>query len=488
MAVGFNGSGDIAYRSANLPSNQTFTISGWVKARSTPGDYAYFFGLENAGSDASGYAQVGYIPGTGWCAAGDGGAAGAFSPQPSINTWYYVFIRSTTTANQITAGYVSANGATFTKANGLTSSWSSVLLGICNDSWDEILDGVAAYVRVWGAELSDAELLLERDSANAVRSTNLIGDWPLANNTDNGDDSGNGYNLTFEGTLTTESDPPRSQTVTASAGVASDEAFGSATVSTAAEAQSITPSGISSAEAFGSITVLPGAATVLPFGIASAEAFGGAVVGSLVTIIPSGIASAEAIGGAVVGSLVTIIPGGIVSPEVFGGATLTPGEVAIEPTGIASAEVIGDAVVGAGALIVTVTGIAGAESFGNSTVTPGAVLVGPSAIAGAEAFGDTTVTPGAVFITAQAIDSVEVFGDAGVTLGAATILPFGIASAEAFGGAMINGGLIVVIIIAMGVTVSDAVALSAQAADTVVLAVEASDMVALTVQINDKGV
>ena len=466
MAVGFNGSGDIAYRSANLPSNQTFTISGWVKARSTPGDYAYFFGLENAGSDASGYAQVGYIPGTGWCAAGDGGAAGAFSPQPSINTWYYVFIRSTTTANQITAGYVSANGATFTKANGLTSSWSSVLLGICNDSWDEILDGVAAYVRVWGAELSDAELLLERDSANAVRSTNLIGDWPLANNTDNGDDSGNGYNLTFEGTLTTESDPPRSQTVTASAGVASDEAFGSATVSTAAEAQSITPSGISSAEAFGSITVLPGAATVLPFGIASAEA----------------------IGGAVVGSLVTIIPGGIVSPEAFGGATLTPGEVAIEPTGIASAEVIGDAVVGAGALIVTVTGIAGAESFGNSTVTPGAVLVGPSAIAGAEAFGDTTVTPGAVFITAQAIDSVEVFGDAGVTLGAATILPFGIASAEAFGGAMINGGLIVVIIIAMGVTVSDAVALSAQAADTVVLAVEASDMVALTVQINDKGV
>ena len=466
MAVGFNGSGDIAYRSANLPSNQTFTISGWVKARSTPGDYAYFFGLENAGSDASGYAQVGYIPGTGWCAAGDGGAAGAFSPQPSINTWYYVFIRSTTTANQITAGYVSANGATFTKANGLTSSWSSVLLGICNDSWDEILDGVAAYVRVWGAELSDAELLLERDSANAVRSTNLIGDWPLANNTDNGDDSGNGYNLTFEGTLTTESDPPRSQTVTASAGVASDEAFGSATVSTAAEAQSITPSGISSAEAFGSITVLPGAATVLPFGIASAEA----------------------IGGAVVGSLVTIIPGGIVSPEAFGGATLTPGEVAIEPTGIASAEVIGDAVVGAGALIVTVTGIAGAESFGNSTVTPGAVLVGPSAIAGAEAFGDTTVTPGAVFITAQAIDSVEVFGDAGVTLGAATVLPFGIASAEAFGGAMINGGLIVVIIIAMGVTVSDAVALSAQAADTVVLAVEASDMVALTVQINDKGV
>jgi hypothetical protein len=99
------------------------------------------------------------------------------------------------------------------------------------------------------------------------------------------------------------------------AGIASDEAFGTTTVSIG-----IQPSGIASAEAFGVPTISVG---ILPAGIASAEAFGVPSVG--IGILPSGIASAEAFGDATVNTVsgLNIIPGGIASAEAFGTLTVT---------------------------------------------------------------------------------------------------------------------------------------------------------------------
>jgi hypothetical protein len=90
---------------------------------------------------------------------------------------------------------------------------------------------------------------------------------------------------------------------TGSNGIASAEAFGTATVGIG-----IQPTGISSAEAFGTPTVSIG---IQPTGIASAEAFGAPTVS--IGIQPTGIASAEAFGTPTVS--IGIAPAGIASDE-----------------------------------------------------------------------------------------------------------------------------------------------------------------------------
>jgi hypothetical protein len=58
----------------------------------------------------------------------------------------------------------------------------------------------------------------------------------------------------------------------------------------------IHPAGIASAEAFGSASVVPGVVVIQPTGIVSQEAFGSVLVKAVYYIVPNGIASAEAFG------------------------------------------------------------------------------------------------------------------------------------------------------------------------------------------------
>lgn len=127
---------------------------------------------------------------------------------------------------------------------------------------------------------------------------------------------------------------------------------------------SVTPTGIASDEAFGSTTVSPGAVSITPNGISSDEAFGSAVISSIFAITPSGIASAETVGNPTlsVGS-VTVIPSGIVSAEAFGTAALSQG------------------------LVIAPASIETLEAFGNPTLMPGTVTVLPTGIESDEAFG-----------------------------------------------------------------------------------------------------
>lgn len=91
----------------------------------------------------------------------------------------------------------------------------------------------------------------------------------------------------------------------------------------------IAPTGIASAEAFGSATIT---LYITPSGIASAEAFGSATI--TIDITPSGIASAEAFGTAVVVPiLLNITPLGIVSAEAFGTASLLDDDVVVNKFG-----------------------------------------------------------------------------------------------------------------------------------------------------------
>ncbi|KKN69023.1 hypothetical protein LCGC14_0444950 [marine sediment metagenome] len=124
------------------------------------------------------------------------------------------------------------------------------------------------------------------------------------------------------------------------AGIASVEAFGSATVALAV--QTITGSGIASAEAFGAAT-LTTTVTITGTGIASAEAFGSASVAAIIT--GAGIASAEAFGGATITTTLTFTADGIASLEAFGAASVAGSEQAITGSGIASLEAFGAATV-----------------------------------------------------------------------------------------------------------------------------------------------
>ena len=198
-------------------------------------------------------------------------------------------------------------------------------------------------------------------------------------------------------------------------GIASEEAFGTAQLN-----RTLPVVGIASEEAVGTPVVQATALlTVVAIGIASEEAFGTAVV--TLTVHASGIASEEAFGTATVN--LTVHPSGVTSEEAFGTPTVAFYEA---PTGIASEEAFGTAVV---VLTVHPSGIASEETFGTASVM---LTVAPSGIASEEAFG-TPVVAGP--ITATGIASEEAFGTASVTLG---VTGAGIASEEAFGTATIR--------------------------------------------------
>ena len=229
-------------------------------------------------------------------------------------------------------------------------------------------------------------------------------------------------------------------------GIASGEAFGSATI--ARGAVSVAPSAIASAEAFGSHSIQVGAVTVTVTGIASAEAVGSHTVQrGAVTVAVTGIASGEAFGVAQLN--LVLLPSGITSAEVVGSHTIQKGAVTVSPSGVASAEAFGSHSIQVGAVTVTVTGIASAEAVGSHTVQRGAVTVSPSAIASGEAFGSAVVQVGGVTLLVTAIASAEAFGSHTVQRGAVSVLPSAIASAEAFGSAVVQSGTLTLLVTAI---------------------------------------
>ena len=97
MAVGFNGSGDYAKRTGSPAFSMTgntdkFTLAGWMKIRDiTPGAFSFPFGVEDADSECSNWALLGYTDTNVWCFATTAGTD-VFEALPSQDTWYYVYI------------------------------------------------------------------------------------------------------------------------------------------------------------------------------------------------------------------------------------------------------------------------------------------------------------------------------------------------------------------------------------------------------------
>ena len=210
-------------------------------------------------------------------------------------------------------------------------------------------------------------------------------------------DSGNVMSTsTFNGgayysdVIITDVDPTGSVTLLPS-GIATANAFGTATVTAGPAPATLSPSAIGSTEAFGTAVISYGntPVTLSPAGIGSAEVFGTATVSGVLTVAPAGLGSAVVFGTASVtdtGPLIEITPGGIGSMQAWGAATIS-GTTEIAPSGLLSAQAWGIPALTFGPITIPVPSIATAPAVMGTPSIALMLAVTPDGIGSAEVFG-----------------------------------------------------------------------------------------------------
>lgn len=142
-----------------------------------------------------------------------GGGTGAnqtFSGANFLDEWVYYFFYENSANSQV-AGYIKLSdlntATTITRANDNAGSQYVNTLTFGNVSGSSaVVMGHYAYARARSSSSITASDILTWAASDAT----IAGDWgfwPLADNTDTGDDSGNSRTLTFGGTLTSETSP-----------------------------------------------------------------------------------------------------------------------------------------------------------------------------------------------------------------------------------------------------------------------------------------
>lgn len=142
---------------------------------------------------------------------GGSGATQTFSGANFLDEWVYYFIAENSTDGQI-AGYIrlsdlnTATTITRTNDNAGSQYINTLTFGNASGNTTGVLGRYAyaraAYDTANGYDTTDALAF-----AASTSPTSMWGFWPLADNTDTGDDSGNSRDLTFNGTLTSETSP-----------------------------------------------------------------------------------------------------------------------------------------------------------------------------------------------------------------------------------------------------------------------------------------
>ena len=199
MAVRFDATGDGLVRTANLPSRTAFSAMGWFKITTDRNAYSTFIALDENADGAL-------------CQTATNGTTLALFTESdategsalTVGTWYHITLTCGATYLRV---YL--NGTqdiqvaqwTFTPTAGLY---------IGNDSIDEYLNGCAAYVKCWSAELTVAEIQQEMYTVMPRRFLNLYSWTPLLPGANERirDYGGLGYGWTAGGTLADEDGPP----------------------------------------------------------------------------------------------------------------------------------------------------------------------------------------------------------------------------------------------------------------------------------------
>lgn len=213
MAIRFDSNADFLNRSATniTTTSQNLSICMWVKRKVDTNAFATALYASTGGStnnhlelfiecEAGGdRLDVYELPGT---------ESQLIGPTLTIDTWFFIGYRRTNTARKMYWG-TEAGGVLSSSVNSDTRNVNQdfTTLRIGNDVFSEPFNGEIAYVRLWQAELTDAEFDAEWRSTVPVRS-GVRGDWRLASVATAGtDSSGNNLTLTANGTLTLATNP-----------------------------------------------------------------------------------------------------------------------------------------------------------------------------------------------------------------------------------------------------------------------------------------
>lgn len=232
MAVGTDASGDYLRRSS-IPSGGAGTLSGggfsdffagiWVYRDSTEVTYSNTTGggivhgqagarEVEIGFNSAGAALADLSLQVVFNSGGGTGAVQTFGSHTGasfLDEWVYYFFYENSANSQV-AGYILLSdlntAVTITRANDNAGSQyvNTLTFGSTSGTYD--VCGHYAYGRARNSSSITASDILTWAASDATISGDW-GFWPLADNTDTGDDSGNARDLTFGGTLTSETSP-----------------------------------------------------------------------------------------------------------------------------------------------------------------------------------------------------------------------------------------------------------------------------------------
>lgn len=219
MSTRFDAASDrISYAGTMFAVGSGFTITAWAYV-SVDTDANSTFCRLHASSGGSTVAT--------WATGSDGlsgpnyftgGGSVTNATNMAVGAWRKIAISCSGTTGR---SYVATvGGATEVDAGtvGVGTPDGLTLGGRAPADSSEPFNGRLVYVRVWTAELSQAQIEAEWASASPVRTSNLWANWPLTNSADLTDHSGNGRTLTAGTTaVSTEADPPLAGTVTGTA-------------------------------------------------------------------------------------------------------------------------------------------------------------------------------------------------------------------------------------------------------------------------------
>ncbi|RIK41611.1 MAG: hypothetical protein DCC55_11380 [Chloroflexi bacterium] len=214
MAIRFDASADRISRNSDLPaSSRGFTWVCWYKTVVDRNDWSQ--GIGNLSASTSNYIYIETdATGTQYQVWFSGGSNHHSLNLLNVTVNQWVYFAYTTSSSGSVNGYHGALGASLTKVGPhatAINSFAPILLQCGDTVWtNEWCNGVMAYAAAWNAELTQAELELQRYSIMPVRTADLYGWWPMMSGVSErlADYSGNSRNWTAGGTLTDEDGPP----------------------------------------------------------------------------------------------------------------------------------------------------------------------------------------------------------------------------------------------------------------------------------------
>ncbi|MDX2702150.1 hypothetical protein PV350_04725 [Streptomyces sp. PA03-6a] len=215
----------VSYTASAPPAPATaFTATFWARLRVDLDTFSTMLRLHSSSGGSTSINIATGSSGTTPVVVSPGNTSGIIGTDSlAVDTWRMLAVTVAGTGATDGKIYTKTIGGSTNVATGQVSGGGTpdglTLFGRSAGDAGEWFNGGLAYVRVWSAVLSQAEIEAEWASTTIVRTSGVWANWPLLTNIS--DISGNGRNLVAGTTaLSTEDDPPIGNVVTGSAAAA----------------------------------------------------------------------------------------------------------------------------------------------------------------------------------------------------------------------------------------------------------------------------